>query len=177
MALEHRQLHGVLRGAVAGGEVGAGVDQSGDADLGGERDVGRQQRDRQRDVVVVGGVVQQTLALVAVVDGLDLLIAPEEAQIVHDNHLEAIVGAQAERVDHLVLVSQLDQQRKQVLRSHQLLVDHEIPAEQTVGMRAVLQQPLRLLHVARFDQIVKDGSRIHAAVAGVHVGTDLNKTT
>lgn len=61
---------------------------------------------------------------------------------------------------------------QQLLRGHQSLLHHELPAQQAVGLRSLREKPDRFVDVMVAKKIVEHGLGVHSAVAAIHVGAD-----
>ena len=126
----------------------------------------RQQRDRQRDIVRLRRVVRQLLELAVGAQAAHFLHLAEVAQIVQNVELEPVVALRRE----------LDVRRlhelQQLLRGHQSLLHHELPAQQAVGLGSSREKPDRFVDVMMAKKIVENGLGVRSTVAAVHVGAD-----
>ena len=61
---------------------------------------------------------------------------------------------------------------QQLLRGHQSLLHHELPAQQAVGLGSSREKPDRFVDVMMAKKIVENGLGVRSTVAAVHVGAD-----
>ena len=163
---QNHELHGVLVVVVADREVARSVQQRRQLHLALLVHLRRQQRDRQRDIVRLRRVVRQLLELAVGAQAAHFLHLAEVAQIVQNVELEPVVALRRE----------LDVRRlhelQQLLRGHQSLLHHELPAQQAVGLGSSREKPDRFVDVMMAKKIVENGLGVRSTVAAVHVGAD-----
>ena len=163
---QNHELHGVLVVVVADREVARSVQQRRQLHLALLVHLRRQQRDRQRDIVRLRRVVRQLLELAVGAQPTHLLHLAEVAQVVQDVELEPVVALR--RQPDVGPLHEL----QQLLRGHQSLLHHELPAQQAVGLRSLREKPDRFVDVMVAKKIVEHGLGVHSAVAAIHVGAD-----